>query len=94
MKYTLAIDLGTGSCRAVVFAEDGTQVAIGQREWSHAALPGSPGSQVFDTARNWGLICECVREALARAGIAPTDVAGVSSTSVGRSAANTTRLPM
>ncbi len=29
------------------------QVAIGQREWTHAALPGVPGSQVFDTARNW-----------------------------------------
>ncbi|HEX7471996.1 MAG TPA: autoinducer-2 kinase, partial [Candidatus Limnocylindrales bacterium] len=74
--------LGTGSCRAVVFAEDGRQVAIGQREWSHAALPGAPGSQVFDTARNWGLICECIREALSRAAIAPTDVAGVSSTSM------------
>ena len=82
MSHTLAIDLGTGSCRAVLFAEDGRQVAIGQREWSHAALPGAPGSQVFDTARNWRLICECIREALARAAIAPTDVAGVSSTSM------------
>lgn len=82
MRHTLAIDLGTGSCRAVLFAEDGTQVAIGQREWSHAALPGAPGSQVFDTTRNWRLICECIREALARAAIAPTDVAGVSSTSM------------
>ena len=82
MSHTLAIDLGTGSCRAVLFAEDGRQVAIGQREWSHAALPGAPGSQVFDTARNWRLICECIREALSRAAIAPTDVAGVSSTSM------------
>lgn len=82
MKHTLAIDLGTGSCRAVLFTEDGTQVGIGQREWSHAPLPGAPGSQVFDTARNWELICECTREALARAGIGPTDVAAVSSTSM------------
>lgn len=82
MSHLLAIDLGTGSCRAVLFADDGTQVAIGQREWSHAALPGAPGSQVFDTARNWDLVCECVREALVRAGIGASDVAAVSSTSM------------
>ena len=31
-----------------------------------------PGSQVFDTARDWQLIGECIREALATAGIAAT----------------------
>jgi autoinducer-2 kinase len=82
MRYTLAVDLGTGSVRAVLFAEDGTQAAIGQREWSHGALPGVPGSQVFDTTRNWALICDCIREALNRAAIDPSDVAGVSSTSM------------
>ena len=82
MSHILAIDLGTGSCRAVLFAEDGTQVAIGQREWTHAALPGAPGSQVFDTSRNWSLIGECVREALATGGVAASDVVAVSSASM------------
>jgi len=82
VSHVLAIDLGTGSCRAVVFDEAGQQVGIGQREWSHASLPGVPGSQVFDTARNWRLICECTREAISRAGIAPSEIAGVSSTSM------------
>lgn len=82
MRYTLAIDLGTGSCRAVIFDEGGRQTAIGQREWSHAGLPGFPGSQVFDTSRNWELICTCVREAITRAGIGPQEIAGVSSTSM------------
>ncbi len=82
MSHTLAIDLGTGSCRAVIFGEDGAQVAMGQREWSHAESPGAPGSQVFDTARNWPLICDCIREALHRAGIAPLEIAAVSSTSM------------
>ena len=31
-----------------------------------AALPGVPGSQVFDTTRNWPLIGECIREALSQ----------------------------
>ena len=82
MRHTLAIDLGTGSCRAVIFAEDGAQVAIGQREWSHPALPDAPGSQVFETDRNWRLIGECAREALARAGLSAGDIAAVSSTSM------------
>ena len=56
MAGLLALDLGTGSCRAVLFDETGRQVAMGQREWSHPGLPGYPGSQVFDTARNWGLL--------------------------------------
>lgn len=82
MPNLLAIDLGTGSCRAVIFDEDGRQVAIGQREWSHAALPGFPGSQVFDTEHNWRLICDCIREALVAGQVRPADVAAVSATSM------------
>ena len=82
MRHTLAIDLGTGSCRAVIFSEAGEQVGIGQREWSHPGLPGFPGSQVFETERNWRLVCECTREALARGGLSAQDIAAVSSTSM------------
>lgn len=82
MTVTLAIDLGTGSCRAIIFDTDGNQLAVGQREWSHAELAGYPGSQVFDTARNWTLICECIRDALATGGITAAGVAAVSSTSM------------
>ena len=46
---TLAIDAGTGSCRAALFDEGGRQVALAQREWSHPAAAGVPGSQVFET---------------------------------------------
>jgi autoinducer-2 kinase len=63
-ELLLAIDVGTGSCRAILFDLEGRQVAIGQREYSHAELPGAPGSQVFDTDGNWRLICACVHEAL------------------------------
>ena len=79
-ELLLAIDAGTGSCRAVLFTPDGSQVAIGQREYTHPELPGHPGSQVFDTDANWRLICECVREALA--GVARGAVKAVSATSM------------
>ena len=81
-ELLLAIDAGTGSCRAVLFALDGSQIAIGQREYSHLELPGHPGSQVFDTEANWQLICACVREALASAGGSADAVRAVSATSM------------
>jgi autoinducer 2 (AI-2) kinase len=79
---TLAIDAGTGSCRAVIFDLTGAQLGLGQREWAHAAVTGVPGSQAFDTEGGWRLICECVREALSSSGIARDRVAGVSATSM------------
>jgi autoinducer 2 (AI-2) kinase len=82
MAHLLALDLGTGSCRAVIFDADGGQVAVGQREWSHAALPDVPGSQSFDTAGNWQLIGACTREALAAAGLEAGEIAAVSATSM------------
>jgi autoinducer 2 (AI-2) kinase len=62
--YLLALDAGTGSCRAVLFDLAGRQLALAQREWSHPAARGIAGSQNFDTAGNWALICACIREIL------------------------------
>ena len=76
----LAIDAGTGSCRAVLFDVEGRQAAMGQREYTHLEAPGVPGSQVFDTAADWELICECVREATA--GVGAERIAAVSATSM------------
>jgi len=81
-RLTLAIDLGTGSCRAVLFDREGVTVAVSQREWSHPAVPGVPGSQSFDTGRNWDLIAACCRNAIAGAGVPGSDVAAVSATSM------------
>jgi autoinducer 2 (AI-2) kinase len=82
MSHLMAIDLGTGSCRAVIFDDAGRQIAIGQREWSHLPSPGVPGSQVFDTAKNWRLVSECTREALQRAGLSAEAIRAVSATSM------------
>ena len=62
--YLLAADAGTGSCRAVLFDLAGRQRALAQREWSHPPARGVAGSQTFDTAGNWALICACIREVL------------------------------
>lgn len=77
----LTIDAGTGSCRAIAFDRAGAPVAMEQREWTHATEPEHPGSQVFDTAANWRLICSCARSALAAVG-GPDRIASVSATSM------------
>jgi autoinducer 2 (AI-2) kinase len=78
----LAIDAGTGSCRAILFDADGIQRGTGQREYTHVEVPGVAGSQIFDTASNWKLICACIREALDQARSGPDRVVAVSATSM------------
>ena len=67
MAAFMALDAGTGSCRAVLFDETGRQLAIAGREWTHKSIPGVPGSMEFDSEANWGLIVDCIREVLAKA---------------------------
>jgi autoinducer 2 (AI-2) kinase len=81
-SYLLAIDVGTGSARAVLFRPDGRQAGIGQREYTHRELAGVPGSLVFDTAANWSLVAQCVHEALAGAQATPSEVRAVSASSM------------
>lgn len=80
--HVMAIDLGTGSCRALIFDRAGNQVAMAQREWSHPPLAGAPGSQKFLTEQNWPLVCECTRQALAASCLAASAIKGVASTAM------------
>ena len=78
----MALDAGTGSIRAVIFDLEGNQIAVGQAEWRHLAVPDVPGSMEFDLNKNWQLACECMRQALHNAGIAPEYIAAVSACSI------------
>jgi autoinducer-2 kinase len=78
----LAVDAGTGSCRALLFTPGGEQVAVSLREWTHHEPPGVPGGQDFDTHANWLLITACIRDALRQAGATGDDVAAVAATSM------------
>lgn len=62
----LAIDAGTGSARVLAFDLDGRVVASASREWTHAAVPGSPGGTRFDTAGGWDAIASAARDVVAR----------------------------
>ncbi len=79
-KYLLAIDAGTGSCRAVLFDTLGKQISVASREWTHISEDGVAGSMGFDCEKNWELICECLKEATKE--IEVGDILAVSATSM------------
>ncbi len=79
MAVFLALDAGTGSCRAALFDESGKELAIAGREWTHRSLPGVPGSMEFDTDANWALMTSCIREALGKAGVRAVDAVAATS---------------
>jgi autoinducer 2 (AI-2) kinase len=81
-NYLVSLDAGTGSCRCAIFTRYGKQVSIASREWTHQNIPQYPGSQVFDTQKNWILICESIREAINKANIKPKDIVAVSTSSM------------
>ena len=78
----MALDAGTGSCRAVIFDRSGNQISFSQEEWTHKPLKGYPMSQVFDTKTNWKLISLCIRNAIEKAGISGSQIRGISATSM------------
>jgi autoinducer 2 (AI-2) kinase len=81
-RYLLAIDAGTGSCRAVLFTEHGRQVAHSQREWAHRETPDAPGGQDFDVEAGWRLISTCIRNVMRETGAEGRDVIAVAATSM------------
>jgi autoinducer-2 kinase len=81
-RYLLAIDAGTGSCRAVLFTDALEQAAVAQREWTHREPPGVPGGQDFDVEAGWVAIAACVRDALRSARASGAEVAAVAATSM------------
>jgi autoinducer 2 (AI-2) kinase len=81
-EHVLAIDAGTGSCRAIIFDTRGREVGSGQREWTHRPDPGVPGSFDFDARGNGELIDQVIAEAIAKSGLQAGAIRAVSTTSM------------
>jgi len=82
MAYLMTIDAGTGSVRAVIFDEQGRQISIGQREWTHLAESGVANSMGFDFRSNWQLAVASIRQAIGDARIDARDIAAVTASSM------------
>jgi glycerol kinase len=74
-QYILALDQGTTSSRALVFAHDGRIVATAQREFPQI-LP-APGAVEHDPEVLWSSQLQVAREALARAQLSADEIAAI-----------------
>ena len=71
----LVIDQGTTSTRAIVFGADGSVRGVAQRELPQ--IYPAPGWVEHDAVRIWQDVQATVRDALAAAGTAAAEVAGI-----------------
>ncbi len=75
VPYLLALDQGTTSSRAILFDEQGSVVATGQREF--AQMFPQPGWVEHDPNEIWSTQLSVAVEALAKARLKPTDIAAI-----------------
>src|SRR5580704_17765895 len=75
MKYILSFDAGTTSVRAIVFDQDGHMVSVAQKE-IRQIFP-KPGWVEQDPQEIWFTQITVAVEAIARARIRPSDIAGL-----------------
>jgi glycerol kinase len=75
MTYLLAVDQGTTSTRAIVFNAEATAVASATRE--HEQHYPQPGWVEHDAGLLWRNTRDCVREAMAKAGLEAKEIAGL-----------------
>ena len=73
--YLLRIDIGTSSCKAALFREDGTVAASGGSDYP-VSYP-QRGWAEQDPEDWWQGICRAVRNMLRESGIDPSDIAGI-----------------
>ena len=74
-KYLMALDQGTTSSRCVIFDRCGNTIASASKEFTQyfpkAGWVEHDAEEIFESQ------IYCAREALKRAGLAPTDIAGI-----------------
>ena len=75
MTYLLAVDQGTTSTRAIIFDRDAHYIATATRELQQS-YP-NPGWVEHDARAIWADTRDCVREALAKAGLEASQIAGL-----------------
>jgi len=75
-EYVIGVDVGTGSVRAGIFDLTGTMVSHSSKE---IAIRRPQQHFVEQSSENiWQATCFSIREALQKAGIAPSSVIGIS----------------
>ena len=75
MSYILALDAGTTSCRGIVFDLNGQRHGVAQQEFEQ--IFPQPGWVEHDATEIFAKQAEMATEAIQKAGIGPSDLAGI-----------------
>lgn len=75
MKYILSLDQGTTSSRAILFDQSGQMHSIAQKEFKQ--YYPQPGWVEHDAMEIWETQLEVARQAIAKQGISPEDIAAI-----------------
>lgn len=75
MKYILALDQGTTSSRAILFDQKGQMHSVAQKEFQQ--YYPQPGWVEHDAMEIWETQLAVAREAIAKEGISPKDIAAI-----------------
>ena len=75
MSYIASLDQGTSSTRCMIFDKSGAVVAIAQKE--HQQFTPNPGWVEHDAGEIWQNTQTVIKEAIAKAGIQPSEIKAV-----------------
>jgi autoinducer 2 (AI-2) kinase len=79
----LGLDAGGGAIRALLLDPERGPLACARRPWAHRPAPGTGGLGIdLDLAHTWRALVEATQEAIARAGAAPGEIAGVAASAM------------
>lgn len=74
-KYIMALDQGTTSSRAIIFDNESNIIAVSQKEFTQ--IFPKPGWVEHNAEEIWGTQIGVAAEAIAKAGLHPSDIAGI-----------------
>jgi sugar (pentulose or hexulose) kinase/phosphoglycerate dehydrogenase-like enzyme/ribulose-5-phosphate 4-epimerase/fuculose-1-phosphate aldolase len=81
-RFLIGLDFGGGGGRCLIVELESHAMTVAFRTWTFESPADLPTASDVDTERCWGLLSECVREALERAGAKPEQVMGIAATSM------------
>lgn len=73
--YLLGIDIGTSACKVAVFEKSGTVVAAANGDYP--VYYPKEGWAEQNPEEWWSSVCQAVKKAIQKAGIAPEEIAGI-----------------
>ena len=81
MKYLIGVDEGTTGCKAIMFDENGKQIATSSKEYpSYYPNPGWVEQDIFEIK---DAVYGCIKETISKSEVNPNDIVGISHSNQG-----------